>query len=158
MERRGAPVTAFTRISNRPINVRCQIYTPDHIIVLDPTLLESVDITAGFTHRGWILINSPLPPAHFHLQPFRVATVDASAIAIKYRLGPRTTPIVNTAILGAFIKISKLASLQALQQAVTEVVPVNAQGNLAATEEAYERVVVLEPDAGNISSMEVPCS
>ena len=140
VERRGAPVMAFTRIDAQPIRIRCQIYEPDHIIVLDPTLLEAVDVTAGLKDGGWILINSELDPSAFQLpDKYQVVTVDASSIAIKYRLGPSTAPIVNTAILGAFARVTGLVSLAALSEAVRSAVPVNPDGNVAATREAFEQ-------------------
>jgi len=147
VERRGAPVTAFTRIDDRPIRVRCQIYEPDHVIVLDATLLESVDVAAGLKDNGWILINSGFPPGHFKFPRYRVATLDANSIAIKYRLGPQTSPIVNTAILGAFIKITGLTSLETLLEAVRKGVPINPRGNVEATKEAYEKVLTAEEKA-----------
>jgi pyruvate ferredoxin oxidoreductase gamma subunit/2-oxoisovalerate ferredoxin oxidoreductase gamma subunit len=58
VERRGAPVTAFTRIDDHYVNLRCEIYEPDHLVVLDPTLMEAVDITAGLKEGGIIVVNS----------------------------------------------------------------------------------------------------
>ena len=141
VERRGAPVMAFTRIDERPVRIRCQIYEPDHIVVLDPTLLEAVDVTAGLKEGGWIMINSEEDPTTFDLPAkFRVATIDASAIAIKYRLGPQSAPIVNTAILGALAKATGIASLEAVAEAVREAVPLKPEENVAATREAYLEV------------------
>jgi 2-oxoacid:acceptor oxidoreductase gamma subunit (pyruvate/2-ketoisovalerate family) len=141
VERRGAPVAAFTRIDDQPVRIRCQIYNPDHVLVLDPSLMQVVDVTAGLKEGGWILINSEQPPSAFGLpERYRVATVDASAIAVKYRLGPRTAPIVNTAILGAFAKITKIVALEAVEGAVREAVPVKRDANVAAAREAHEAV------------------
>ena len=141
VERRGAPVAAFTRIDDEPVRLRCQIYSPDHVMVLDPGLIKVVDVTAGLKAGGWVLINSEQPPSAFRLPSrFRVATVDASAIAFKYRLGPRTAPIVNTAILGAFVKATGIAGLQALIEAVRDAVPVKPDANARATREAYGAV------------------
>ncbi|MEE8163733.1 MAG: pyruvate ferredoxin oxidoreductase subunit gamma [Anaerolineae bacterium] len=142
VERRGAPVMAFTRIDDQPIRIRCQIYEPDHVVVLDPTLLEAVDVTAGLKEGGWILINSEQDPATFDLPArYRVATIDAQSIAIKYRLGPKSAPIVNTAILGAFAKATGIVGLEALAEAVRESVPLKPEENVAATREAYNSVV-----------------
>ncbi len=141
VERRGAPVMAFTRLDGHPIRIRCQIYEPDHIIVLDPTLLEAVDVTAGLKDGGWILINSDLDPSAFRLPDrYRVVTVDANSVAIKYHLGPKSAPIVNTAILGAFSRVTGLVGLEALCEAVRDAVPINPDGNVAATREAFEQV------------------
>jgi len=141
VERRGAPVAAFTRIDDEPVRLRSQIYTPDHVMVLDPSLMQVVDVTAGLREGGWVLINSDQPPAAFPLpSQFRVATVDANEIAIKHRLGPRTAPIVNTAILGAFARITGIVSLETVEQAVREAVPTKPEDNMAATREAYHAV------------------
>src|SRR5512136_3023164 len=87
-ERRGAPVTAFTRVDDQPIRIRHFIYEPDHIIILDPTLIESTQVDSGLKEHGWIIINTDRPPQTFvRFSRFRVATVDASRIAIEHRLG-----------------------------------------------------------------------
>lgn len=141
VERRGAPVTAFLRIDDTQIQLRCEIVAPDDLIVLDPTLLDAVDITTGLKPGGSILINSPLPPrAYAHLGPFRVATVDASTLALKYSLGSKTQPIVNTAIVGAFATFSRLASIDAVCSAIAEEVPSHAEANITAAREAAEQV------------------
>ncbi len=57
-ERRGAPVTAFARISDRKIRVRSQVYEPDYVIVQDPSLLSSVDVASGLKSDGLIIVNS----------------------------------------------------------------------------------------------------
>src|SRR5512136_622356 len=81
VERRGAPVMAFLRVDKQPIQLRVSIYEPDHIIVLDPTLIGAVDVTSGLKPNGWILINSHQPPEVFgDLKGFRTATVDATSI------------------------------------------------------------------------------
>ena len=63
-ERSGAPIQAFCRFSDSTITNRNLIYTPDHVIVLDPTLIGPA-VTAGLKAGGWILFNSPQPPDHF---------------------------------------------------------------------------------------------
>jgi len=143
VERRGAPVTAFLRVDDAPIRVRCQIYRPDQLLVLDPTLLHAVDVTTGFKQGGLILINSEvMPEALVDLNLFQVATVDANAIAIAYGLGSLEQPIVNTAILGAYAKASGLLTLEEIGQAIEENVPIStqAQANVAAARQAYEQV------------------
>jgi 2-oxoacid:acceptor oxidoreductase gamma subunit (pyruvate/2-ketoisovalerate family) len=101
-ERSGAPVQAFCRYSDEPITNRNLIYEPDHIIVLDPTLIDA-QIATGLKAGGWILLNSPQPPGEFTEQfPHnRIATVDATSIARANDLGTRSVPIVNTALAGA---------------------------------------------------------
>ncbi len=101
-ERSGAPIQAFCRYAEEPITNRNLIYEPDHVIVLDPTLVGPA-ITAGLKAGGWILINSPQPPEAFAEQfpADRIATVDATRIARDNNLGTRSVPIVNTALAGA---------------------------------------------------------
>jgi 2-oxoisovalerate/pyruvate ferredoxin oxidoreductase gamma subunit len=144
VERRGAPVTAFLRVSSRPIRLRCEVQAPDDLIVLDPTLIGAVDVTAGLKLGGGILINSPEPPSAYPdlLRRFRVATVDASGVAAAHGIGSRTQPIVNTAILGAFASWSQLVSLEAVCAAIAEEVPVRADANTAAAREAAAAVMV----------------
>ena len=139
VERRGAPVMAFTRIDNKPIHLRTEIYEPDHLIVLDATLLNTIDITMGLKTGGTILINSTHEPSAFKLQhKFNIATVDAARIAARHGLGSRSTPIVNTAILGAFSRLTQIVGIKAVEEAIEESVPVKAIENVKATHEAFE--------------------
>ncbi len=101
-ERSGAPVQAFCRYDAEPITNRNLIYEPDHIVVLDPTLISAA-ITGGLKPGGWILLNAPEPPERFREEfpAHRLATIDATAIARDNDLGTRSVPIVNTALVGA---------------------------------------------------------
>jgi len=138
-ERRGAPVAAFVRVDEQPIRLRSFIYEPDHIIILDPTLIESTQVDSGLKEGGWIIINTDRPPKDFpRFSKFRVATVDASRMAIEHRLGSPTNPIVNMAILGAFAKITGMLAVDSVVEAMKEFVPVNKAGNEAAIKEAFE--------------------
>jgi 2-oxoacid:acceptor oxidoreductase gamma subunit (pyruvate/2-ketoisovalerate family) len=138
VERRGAPVTAFLRIDDAPILLRCEIDAPDDLIVLDPTLVGAVDVTAGLKPGGSILINTDLAPEDFPqlLDRFRVNTIDASGIAIRHGLGTRSQPIVNTAILGAFATETGLVRLATVCDAIREEVPMHVEENIAAATEA----------------------
>jgi pyruvate ferredoxin oxidoreductase gamma subunit/2-oxoisovalerate ferredoxin oxidoreductase gamma subunit len=144
VERRGAPVMAFLRFDAAPIRRRCQVYEPDHVVVLDPTLLAAVDVTAGLKPGGSILMNSDRTPESFEsLSRFQIATVPAGAIAATYKLGTRTNPIVNTAILGAFAHVTGFVSLEAIVESMAEKIPAHQQErNQAAAREAYERVTI----------------
>lgn len=144
-ERRGAPVRAFIRIDNKPITLRQPIYEPDGVIVLDETLigLGLEDVTSGLKSDGFVLINTRKRPVDFEtLKSFKVFTVDANAIAIRNGLGTVTTPIVSTAILGAFSAATKLVSLESIVEAVKEEVPSNPEGNVKAVKEAFKEVVM----------------
>jgi 2-oxoacid:acceptor oxidoreductase gamma subunit (pyruvate/2-ketoisovalerate family) len=139
VERRGAPVAAFLRTSDGPILLRCEVTKPNDLIVLDPTLIHVVDVTAGLTPGGGILINAEGGAEQFPeiSGPFRVGTVDASAIARKYSLGSKNQPIVNTAILGAFAAFSGLVGLDSVCKAIESDVTMRAADNVAAAREAY---------------------
>jgi 2-oxoacid:acceptor oxidoreductase gamma subunit (pyruvate/2-ketoisovalerate family) len=139
-ERRGAPVMAFTRMDKKEITRRSMIYEPDHVVVLDEPILDVVDVTAGLKEKGWILINTPKPPAAFpRLGNFRVATVDANRIAADNGLGSVSSPVVNTVILGAFARITGLVGLKAVLEGIKEYVPAKIEANIAAAQAAYDQ-------------------
>lgn len=145
VERRGAPVMAFTRVSDTEIRERCQIYHPDHLVVLDSVLIDTVKITEGLKKGGWILINTGDEMSDSYLlDNNNLALVNASRIAIKHGLGSRSAPIVNTAIVGAFAAVTGLVSLDAVQEAIKSFVPIKEKENAAAAEEAYENVRKIE--------------
>ncbi|MEW6027259.1 MAG: 2-oxoacid:acceptor oxidoreductase family protein [Planctomycetota bacterium] len=140
-ERRGAPVAAFMRVDSRPVRLRCKIYKPDCIIVLDPVLLNSVNVAEGLKAGGWILINSEKTAQELNLgRAFNVATVNATAVAIKYGLGSRTSPIVNTAMLGAFCGLPLKLNLPFVKKSIKEKIKIKTNNNLLAAEEAYRNV------------------
>lgn len=148
-ERTGAPVAAFLRADRRPITLHCHIYHPDAVVVLDPLLVKSVEVTAGLRPGGWMLVNSGRPPEELGIHgDFRIATCDATAIAIEQGLGTRTAPIVNTAITGAFAAFTGLVSLDAVLAAMPGVVPANAEANQRAAAAAFDRVVLVGTVAG----------
>lgn len=148
-ERRGAPVAAFARIDDQKIRIHSEVYNPDCVIVLDPVLYKTVNVTAGLKENGIILLNSNTPPASFSFPgEFRVATVDASGIALKHGLGSRTEPIVNTAILGAFARITGLIGLESLAETIRESIPGKGKENEDAAREAYESVEMNEGPRG----------
>ncbi len=143
VERRGAPVAAFMRIDERPIRLRNEIYEPDHLVILDPTLTGNPAVMKGLKPRGVILINTDLPPQRFDFSgDFRVATVDASRIALDHQLGSRSAPIVNTAILGALARVIPVCSLDSIVKAISDGVPIYPERNAAAARDAYKQVVL----------------
>ncbi len=146
VERRGAPVTAFLRIADAPIRLRCEIKAPDDLIVLDPTLVEAIDVASGLKEGGGILINTDRPPSYYEelASRYRVATVDASRIAAEHGIGSRTQPIVNTAILGAFARWSGLVDLESVCGAIDEEIAYRAEANMEAAREAAEALVIHE--------------
>lgn len=142
VERRGSPVTAFLRVDDVPIKLRCEIQEPDELIVLDPTLIGATDITAGLKSGGRILINTDRAPEDFPqlLERFHVSTIDATGIAIRHGLGGKSQPIVNTAILGAFAADSGTITMASVCNAIREEVPMQIDANTAAAVEAAAAV------------------
>jgi pyruvate ferredoxin oxidoreductase gamma subunit/2-oxoisovalerate ferredoxin oxidoreductase gamma subunit len=140
-ERTGVPVSAFLRIDRTRITSHYQVYEPDHVVVLDPVLLETVNVTAGLREGGWIIVNSPARPDTLNLPaPFNVATCDATAIAVAHGLGSRTMPILNTAMAGAFAAATDLLTLESIVAAIPDVVPVEVKANQHAATEAFGAV------------------
>jgi pyruvate ferredoxin oxidoreductase gamma subunit/2-oxoisovalerate ferredoxin oxidoreductase gamma subunit len=147
-ERSGAPVAAFLRANREPITIHYQVYEPDHVVVLDPVLLTTIDVTAGLKPGGTILINTPkTADAPTLAGKYVVATCDATGIALHHGLGSRTSPIVNTAILGAWAKVTGLVALETVLAEVPGVVPVKAEANAAAARDAYAAVAIHESGA-----------
>jgi 2-oxoacid:acceptor oxidoreductase gamma subunit (pyruvate/2-ketoisovalerate family) len=144
VERRGAPVTAFCRIDAQHINLRSQIYHPDHVVVLDASMIENVNVIEGLKNNGTIVINSSRQPDFFRQffgAGYRIFVIDAAGIAVSHRLGSAANPIVNTAILGAFAKATGLVGIGAVLQAIDEYVPVKKAQNQQAAKDAYDHVV-----------------
>lgn len=141
LERRGAPVMAFTRIQDSQIRNHSQIYTPDTVVVLDASLLNLVNVCEGLKVSGIIIVNSALSPDEFPcLKEVEAATVSASAIAMKHGLGSRTYPIVNTAILGAVARITRYVAIESVIRAIKKNVSLRANANVEACLEAFDSV------------------
>lgn len=144
VERRGAPVTAFTKIDQRPIRIKSQIYEPDHVIVLDASLLKAIDVTQGLKKGGTVLINSNLNIDELHEMikvDCKIAAVDATKIALKHRLGSKESPIVNTAILGGFAKALDIVKLESILESIKEKVPAKIEENIKAAQDAFKEVI-----------------
>ncbi len=140
VERRGAPVAAFLRMDENPIDIKTQIYEPDAVVVLDPTLLEVVDVSSGLKEGGPIIINSAKDPGSFCFSNGRVACVDATKIAVDLGLGTVTSPIVNTAILGAVSAALGNVGMEAIHAAIDEMVPIKKEENKKAATQASQAV------------------
>jgi 2-oxoacid:acceptor oxidoreductase gamma subunit (pyruvate/2-ketoisovalerate family) len=140
-ERRGAPVKAFMRISDKPILIRSQIYNPDYVIVLDHTLLNVVNITEGIKKNGILIINTMKKPHQININGYRVATVDATKIALELKLLVAGLPVLNTPILGAFARATGEVKLESVVEAIREEWPGAAgEKNAKAAMLAYERL------------------
>ncbi len=142
VERRGAPVMTFVRISDRPIRLRNQVYTPDHIVILDPSLIQFFDVVQGLKEDGIILVNTDKDISTFKFpNQFRPVAINASHIAIAHKLGSITQPIINTAILGALAKVTGLVKIDSLVAAIQEEIPIKTQANIQAALDAYEEAI-----------------
>lgn len=118
-ERAGAPVKTFVRIANERIRTFAPITKPDIVVVLDETLLDSVDVTDGLKNKGLLLINSTRDPKDIKKKTnFKgeVYCVDASGISIK-NLGVN---LPNIPILGALVKIRRIVSLKNLTSIINQ--------------------------------------
>jgi pyruvate ferredoxin oxidoreductase gamma subunit len=122
-ERMGAPVVSFCRISDRPIRVREPVTTPDAVIVVDATLLHHVDLFAGLSPSGYVLINSSRPAGDLGLDdlietrpPGQVVTVPATDLA-RTHLG---RPLPNICLLGAFAALTEAVTLGSIETAVRD--------------------------------------
>ncbi len=143
-ERTGAPVVAFCRIDEREIRLREPIVSPDVLLVQDATLLHQVDVFQGLRPDGYVLINSRLGFHDLGLGEIerryrreRLATVPATEIALKH-LG---RPVPNAALLGGFVALTGLLTLDAVAHAIrTKFKGAVADRNIAAAGEAFEAV------------------
>jgi len=118
VERTGAPIEAFARISDQPIRTRQHVYRPDILIVQDPTLLATVNLAEGCNDKTKVIINTveAKEKISLALPKKNIFTLDATKIALDI-IGKN---IVNTVILGAFAKVTSLVSLSSLEKAIKE--------------------------------------
>lgn len=109
-ERMGAPITAYNRISSNPITIHSNIYEPDYVVVVDDTLLESVDVTSGLKESGAIVINTTKSADYLKtvLNDYKgnIYTIDARKIS-QEALGKY---FPNTPMLAAIVKVSGVMS------------------------------------------------
>lgn len=147
-ERRGAPVTAYTRIDERVIYDRTPITNPDAIVVLDPFMITSPRILAGIKEGGYLIANTSKDPAEvldqLSLRRLKVttATVDATEIAMQVF----KQPIVNTAMIGALIGVTNIVPLEEVLSVVRERFPERlAEPNVRLINESYKSVKVVRP-------------
>jgi len=121
-EKRGTPVVSFLRMSDEPIVARDEVYNPDYVVVLDPTVMESVNVVAGIKKGGMLIANHPKSSEDLKEQVraeelgIKVATINATKMAIEV-LG---RPITNTAMVGAFGGATRLIALETLLEVVRE--------------------------------------
>ena len=141
-ERRGAPVTAFLRISDDPIRLREKVYAPNVVVVLDPSVMNVTKVDAGLTDDGILIINTAHPVAEIRKQygfKQKIATVDALNIALE----ELKVPITNTVMMGALSKVCEVATPQDVSEPLIDRFgPALAPKNQKAFDRAYENVKV----------------
>ncbi len=146
-ERMGAPITAYNRISDDVIRLHTNIYEPDYVVVVDETLLESVDVTAGLSKEGAILVNTARSAEEIRPElngyEGKVYTVDARRISID-ALGKY---FPNSPMLGAIVRVCDImekdrffSEMQKLFQHKFAKKPEMIEGNMKALEIAYTEV------------------
>ena len=137
-ERRGAPVMSFVRMDEEcPIRTRAEIVRADVVVVMDFTLLKAINAAGGVKKGGIIIVNTKRDARALHEEfglPFPIATVDASAIAMKF-LGVN---IVNTTMLGSIVKVNPLIKIESLEEPLKHRFGDKWDKNYAAAKKAYE--------------------
>ncbi|MBT8508879.1 pyruvate ferredoxin oxidoreductase [Methanomicrobiaceae archaeon CYW5] len=135
-ERRGAPVVSFIRVDDTPIRVYSQIRTPDLVIVLDASIMDLVDVTAGLREDGVVLVNSPHP---VEIEGHTTYTVDLTSIALSLKMVLAGNPILNTPLIGAIAKMG-IISRESAQKAIADTFP--DERNVEAALKAYEELKI----------------
>ena len=156
-ERMGAPITAYNRISDTPNRVHSNIYEPDFVVVVDETLLHTVDVTKGLKENGAIIINSTRSPQEVRKQlggyKGRVCVVDAGGISVR-TLGK---DFPNTPMLAAAVKVSQVIDPEKFLADMEESLghkfaakPQVIAGNMEALRFAMDEIAVDERDVDEI--------
>lgn len=144
-ERSGAPVKSFTRVSQKPIVIHSQVINPDIVVVLNPTLLDTVDVCEGIKEDGVLIVNSQDDSKKLRdklsSKEIKIFVVDATGIALK-NVG---RGIPNTPMIGALAKVIGIVKLESLKKTFehefsTRFKPEIMQGNLNSMEAAYKEV------------------
>jgi len=143
-ERRGAPLTASTRISYEPIRTFSQIEQADAAVVLDESLLTVVNIVGTIKKGGLLIINTPFPANKFDTSGCqKIATVNAADIALRYRLIRDGALIINTPLLGAFSRASGHVSLEFIEKGLKHKLAEDvAETNILALRTAFEETTI----------------
>jgi pyruvate ferredoxin oxidoreductase gamma subunit len=139
-ERRGAPVSASTRISRDTVKVVSQVEEPDVVVVLDHTLLRDEDVISGLRPGGWLVVNSWQRPRELKIKgDFSIATADATRVCRDLGLIVAGLTVVNTAIMGAFIRATGMVDMASVEKVIRERFSDSSVDiNLAAIRKTYE--------------------
>jgi 2-oxoacid:acceptor oxidoreductase gamma subunit (pyruvate/2-ketoisovalerate family) len=143
-ERRGAPVVAFLRFDDRPIRQVTNIYAPDYVVVIDPTVMRSVDVFAGMPKGGTLIQATGKAAGELELPRHlgRVALCDAVHIALEVF----KRPITNTIMLGAFAKATGMVTVDSLVKALehTDFRDAGLRQNIEAVSRGYAQTTVID--------------
>lgn len=141
-ERRGAPVEAFLRIADKPNPIRSRVYNPDYVVVFDFELLKVVAVTDGLKEDGMVIMNTTKRPEEVSIKGHRVATVDATGIALELGLLVAGLPVVNTTMMGAFAKATGEVKLESVRETICKQWSGSVgEKNAEAATRAYTRLV-----------------
>lgn len=147
-ERRGAPLTASTRIADEPIRTYSQIAMADIVVVLDESIFHVVDVTGRLRERGILIVNSPKPPERFRPENkpgVLTATVDAVPIARECGLSAGGAPVVNTPLLGSLARAWDAIAMESIERGLAlKMSTSGAYGNVKAARLAFERTALGE--------------
>ena len=139
-ERRGAPVVAFTRVDDKPIREKTQIYEPDCLVVIDPGLLALPTLFTGLKPEGVLILNSP---EKLEEQPDKNLKIGGVINATQIAVEEIGRDIPNTCLLGAFAAASGLLQLQSILDSLPDYLSGNIlESNLRSTERGYREVEV----------------
>lgn len=144
-ERRGAPVTASTRLAPKPLRCLSQVLFPDIVVVLDDSLLKTANAAEGLAKNGLVVVNPRRPANALGLNSgCRVATADATSIAERVGLIISGTLMINTAMLGAIARASGIIGLPHIEMALKSIFsPRAAQKNFESARLTYENTTCL---------------
>ena len=138
-ERRGASVAAFVRVDDKKIYLKCDIDRPNHLVLFDESLFNEKEVMDQVEPGGVLLLNMGKNDSLVALNRYRVGQINALEISKRSGLGA----IVNTAILGAYVRLTQMTSLDTLLRVIAETVPTAIDQNVMAAKEAYERVSMI---------------
>lgn len=134
-ERRGAPVVSYVRIDDHPVRVYSQIRNPDLVLVLDPSVMDVVDVLHGMKPGGKVLLNGR---ELRDMKGFPTLAVDLTGIALRERLVVAGSPILNTPVLGALARMG-IISMESARAAIREMF--SDERNITAAEAVYAELI-----------------
>lgn len=140
-EKRGTPVVSFLRISDEPIVIRDEVKNPDYVVVMDPSLIDVVDVLAGIKNDGMLIVNYPKGSEDLKRKlgtDIKLYTINATKMATEI-LG---RPITNTAMVGALVGATEMIKIESVEEAIMEFFENKeiAEKNVQLVRKAYEHM------------------